>query len=131
MTNATCYPPRVMTTTCFNCHVRIPKRRDPKSGQSFCSEPSCQAVKQRAYRERKKNGVILELQSPLEAVKTYLSTALHRPRRLCKECNLEDAVDGYLHRSTVGGGSCSGTGGAGRDVPLVWFDLVHPERSNG
>jgi hypothetical protein len=116
------------TTECHNCGATLTIRRPSKSGASFCSgKPECAAAKARFFRQRWKDGLTVERDSV--AVQTFVSRALHEPRNACPHCGLADAVGPYVHRDARNPAKpCRGTGGIGsNEIPILWFDVVHPE----
>lgn len=118
----------MMTTTCHSCGADLNIRKPNKSGASFCSrKPECQAAKQRFFRQRWKDGLTVERDSA--DCLTFMTRALHEPRHPCPRCGLVDAVGPYVHRNAKDPTKpCKGDGGVGaNEIPLYWFDAVHPE----
>jgi hypothetical protein len=118
------------TNECNNCGAPVKSTRPNKTDASFCSLRECQAAKQRFFRKRKKEGLYEGFTNPGDATRAYIADAIHGRRVPCRDCGLEDAVLGWLHRATPGGGPCNGVGSGGKDlVAILWYDVVHPERA--
>jgi hypothetical protein len=114
---------------CHNCKAEVAVRKPTQSGASFCARSECQAAKQRFFRQRKKAGETGNSFSDVgQCVQAYVRDALHEPRVLCRQCGLENAVHGWLHRNArTPEVPCDGVGSGGRRIlPVAWFDIVHP-----
>lgn len=112
------------------CSNPVKPRRPSKTGNHWCPEAACQAMKQRQLRAARRNESLGRGGVEDERMK-LVHAALHLPRRKCDECGLEDAVNGFLHRAAPGAREiCEGTGGGGRAAGPAWIDLIHPDRAN-
>lgn len=114
----------MIITYCANCNAQLSSRKPSRSGASFCSDPRCQAAKQRHYRRIRKTGEA-EQRDSVSSME-YIRAALHDPRTRCGYCGLEDAVGSYIHRDPKDPMRlCKNP--ARVFVHQPWMDVVHPE----
>lgn len=117
------------TNPCSNCGSPVPARRTSQSGYHWCRKPECQAQKQAKLRAaRRLEGQTGQPYSFQTSLAFFIKAAVHSPRRACDQCGLEDAVNGYAHRTADGSSICQGTGALGSELGAFWIDLIHPER---
>lgn len=123
--------PQLAPFDCSNpeCSNTVKPRRRSATGDHWCPERACQAMKQRQLRAAKKAAGLLGFTQEEERIE-LVRLALHGERRPCPECDLEDGVPGFLHRAAPGSTNvCRGLGEAGRTAGPKWIDLIHPERA--
>lgn len=137
-------------TTCASCGAEIPKRRDNKSGQSFCtSKPECRAARTRFYRARRDQefkaagrGETDALERDLESYRqAYGDTtslllgllgadpAFARREEPCPECGREGAINFFPHFEPDGKTPCFALGrdhAKGRKVDMRVMQALFP-----
>lgn len=129
---ATPQKPLLQPYSCSNpeCPNVVQPRRRSSSGDHWCSERACQAMRQRQLRAAARLAGKHRMTQEEERLE-LMRLALHGQRRPCPSCDLEDAIPGYLHRAAPGSRQiCEGLGGAGRAAGVLWIDLVHPDRAS-
>lgn len=119
----------VKTNPCSGCGGPVPARRRSVSGDHYCKDSGCQALKQRRYRATRRAARLGEPADVDQARFDFFVAVLGRRVR-CSSCDLEDAIPGYVHRGKDGT-PCFGVGSGGAGIGGRWLDSVHPGRVPG
>ena len=118
-----------MTVKCPNT---VSTRRPSDTGTHWCSNPPCQAAKQRYFRAKaRRDREAARSGSQRSAVHALIHDLLNLERKPCSGCGLPNSLPGWYHRSGPGAATpCYDQGSKGRDLPPGTLDVVWPERAS-
>jgi hypothetical protein len=100
------------TVPCTSCQGPVRVRRPSLSGDHFCKEKECQAIKQRKYHRirraeaarRAEEAAQVESRANRERLLDLVDALAHAERVTCEACGRTDALPGYAHPDLEGGG---------------------------
>lgn len=116
---------------CHNCGDSVARRRPSKTGKHWCKRATCQAAKQRWYRQN--SGAIeaaKQAEELLEQLKVALvGTLAQSARTVCGSCGRQDAIVDWVHPTPAWNGACRGTGYVGdyEEQLVPYFKAIWPE----
>jgi hypothetical protein len=114
-----------LPNSCTNCGGPVRVRRPSQTGHHYCSEPVCQAAKQRFFRSTQ----VGKANETAEAERLQLVADLATGRRSpCHQCGLEDGLPGWAHRDATGLKPCFALGNRGKLAGAPYLDAIHPGR---